>query len=240
MARPARPWFRFYVEAFPDRKIRRLKPDQRWLWVAMLGAARESPTPGHLLIAPGVPMSRAELAEYADVSPSCVAKALPLMQSLGMLDLEGDDMVIPNFKARQFESDVSTDRVRKHRNKERSMERFGNTDRNAPESETEAEVQVQVSSQSQTDRIAADGLDRIKSITKGTEAHARKCAEFILAKAPADVRNPAAYVVAAINDDPDAFRFKRGNPKKTQECPTHAGQWADACAGCAADRKAAS
>ena len=87
--------------------------------------------------------------------------------------------------------------------------------------------------------IDDDGLTRIKRATKGSDGHARKTAEFILAKAPADVRNPTAYVLAAISDDPDAYRYRRGNPKKGEECPTHAGQWADACAGCAADRKAA-
>lgn len=101
---------------------------------------------------------------------------------------------------------------------------------------------VKVSSQSQTEPrgVTSDGLDRIKKLTRGTEAHARKCAEFVLAKAPADVRNPDAYVIAAISEAPDEFRHKRGNPKKGEECPTHAGQWADACAGCAADSKAAS
>lgn len=84
-----------------------------------------------------------------------------------------------------------------------------------------------------------DGLTRIKRATNGSDDHARRTAEFILAKAPADVRNPIAYVLAAITEDPAAYRFKRGNPKKGEECPTHAGQWADACGGCAADRKAA-
>lgn len=84
-----------------------------------------------------------------------------------------------------------------------------------------------------------DGLTRIRqALNNCPEAHARKCADFVLAKAPGDVRNPVGYILAAIADEPDAYRYRRGNPKKHQECPTHAGQWADACAGCAADRKA--
>src|SRR5262245_42102119 len=63
--RPSRPWFRVYVEAFADPKIRRLTPPHRWLWIAILGAARQSCVPGLLLIAPGVPMTRAELAAHA-------------------------------------------------------------------------------------------------------------------------------------------------------------------------------
>lgn len=100
-----------------------------------------------------------------------------------------------------------------------------------------------VATSSQSSSVAReldeDGLTKIRqALNNCPDKHARECARFVLAKAPADVRNPAAYVLAAIRDDPDAFRYKRGNPKRDQECPTHAGQWADACAGCAADRKA--
>lgn len=86
-----------------------------------------------------------------------------------------------------------------------------------------------------------DGLTRIQqALNNCPQAHARKTADFVLAKAPDNVRNPVAYILKAISEEPDAYRYKRGNPKKADECPTHAGQWADACAGCAADRKAAS
>lgn len=111
------------------------------------------------------------------------------------------------------------------------------------ESESDAEknnvVALSSQSSSATREVDDDGLTRIKKITRGNDDHARRTAAFILAKAPADVRNPTAYVLAAINEDPAAYRYRRGNPKKGEECPTHAGQWADACAGCAADRKAA-
>ena len=113
------------------------------------------------------------------------------------------------------------------------------------ESESDAETEnnvVQFSSQSKTAtrEIDNDGLTRIQQALNGCpKTHARKAADFVLAKAPSDVRNPVAYVLAAIADEPDAYRYRRGNPKKGDECPTHAGQWADACAGCAADRKAA-
>ena len=63
MPRPARPWFRFYVEALSDRKLRRLTPAQRWLWVAVLGAARQSPIPGHLMVSEREPMDAHDLAD---------------------------------------------------------------------------------------------------------------------------------------------------------------------------------
>ena len=122
-----------------------------------------------------------------------------------------------------------------------SSKREANANENEAPTHTHPLRVVASSSQSSSapGGIDDDGLTRIKKATKGSDGHARKTAEFILAKAPADVRNPTAYVLAAISDDPDAYRYRRGNPKKGEECPTHAGQWADACAGCAADRKAA-
>lgn len=119
MPRPSRPWFRFYVEAFGDLKLRRLTPEQRWVWVAVLGAARQSCEPGRLLIAPGVPMSDLDLSAFSNVTPSKVVKALRAMESLGMVSLDGDTWTVPRWGDRQFESDDVTERTRKHRAQER-------------------------------------------------------------------------------------------------------------------------
>lgn len=141
MARPARPWFRFYVEAFGDRKMRRLSPANRWLWVAILGAARESPEPGILLVTEDLPMTHQELADYAGVALREVNKALPQMAKLGLIALSDDVISVPKFNSRQFESDNVTARTREHR--ERSKEQDGNVPKNVrgntPETETETE-----------------------------------------------------------------------------------------------------
>lgn len=144
MARPARPWFRFYVEAFPDRKIRRLTPTQRWIWVAILGAARESPMPGHLLIAEGLAMTTDELAEFAGVKVRDVTGALAAMRTLGMVtDSPAGLVAVANWDRRQFESDDVAVRTRAHR--ERSQEQGRNVPKNVrgntPETETETETE---------------------------------------------------------------------------------------------------
>lgn len=143
MARPARPWFRFYVEAFGDRKMRRLSPSNRWLWVAVLGAARESPEPGVLLVTEDLPMTHQELADYAGMALRDVKKALPQMANLGLIALNDDVISVPKFNSRQFESDNVTARTREHR--ERSKERDGNVPTNVrgntPEAETETETE---------------------------------------------------------------------------------------------------
>lgn len=130
MARPVRPWFRFYVEAMGDRKLRRLTPAQRWIWVAVLSAARESPQPGVLLVADDLPMTHVELADYAGVPAKDVNAAVALMEKLGMLVIADECICVPKFHARQFESDNVTARTQKHR--ERSREQVRNVPKNVP------------------------------------------------------------------------------------------------------------
>lgn len=127
MARAVLPWFRVYVEICADRKIRRLKPEQRWLWVAVMAAARESPVPGVLMVTETLPMSRPELANYADVTLRLVERTLPLLVALEMLTDREGVMTVLNFNTRQF---LSTDNVtaRTRAFRERSKHVPGNTD----------------------------------------------------------------------------------------------------------------
>lgn len=149
----------------------------------------------------------------------------------------------------EAERDAARERMKRVRFAKRSPEVRPNNDRTSPEVRSTQSrpvptrpltvVTSPVSPESVARELDDDGLTRIRQALNGCpEAHARKTAAFVLAKAPADVRNPTAYVLAAIADEPEAYRYRRGNPKKADECPTHAGQWADHCAGCAADRKA--
>lgn len=117
MARPARPWFRFYVEAMRDPKMRRLTPAERWLWVAILSAARESCEPGYLLVAVGIPMTCDDLADYAGMPLKDVDNGVAKMLELGMMqrDCNGETLFLPSWNDRQYESDNSTERSRKSR-----------------------------------------------------------------------------------------------------------------------------
>lgn len=144
MPRPVRPWFRCYVEMFADRKLLRLTPTQRWLWVAILGAVRESPVHGQLFIAEGEPMTLSELARYADVKERDVKPALEMMARLGMVTLQDSVVCVTNWAARQFESDNVTERTRDHRNRSKEHRRNvpTNVPGNIPETETEAETEL--------------------------------------------------------------------------------------------------
>lgn len=113
------PWFRFYVEMMSDPKIRRLSPAQRWLWAGVLSAARKSPIPGFLLISEREAMDDAALADFVGVPLKLVTETMPVFATKGMIerDHELDAWWVPKFNTRQYESDNSTERVKRHRSK---------------------------------------------------------------------------------------------------------------------------
>lgn len=126
MPRPVRPWFRFYCEAVTsDRKLRRLRPAQRWLWVAILAAARQSPVAGVLLIAEGQPMDDRDLSDVAAMPAREIRATLPAFEEAGMLDHDPETGAwrVRNWNERQFETDDVTARTRRH--KERRSEALG-------------------------------------------------------------------------------------------------------------------
>jgi hypothetical protein len=138
------PWFRFYVEAVADRKLRRQDPATRWLWVAVLAAARQSPEPGRLLVVEGVPMDEHDLADFAALSVAQVRKGLAALADVDTIERDAEGAwVVLNWSARQFESDDVTARTRRHR----SNRDPGNVPRNVPTSsegtppETETETE---------------------------------------------------------------------------------------------------
>jgi hypothetical protein len=90
MPRKPQPWFRFYTETMSDPKVRRIPAAQRWVWAGAMSAAKESPSPGRLII-PGtdLPMTTGDLASYCDVREKDAAAAVQLMIRLGMLALDG-------------------------------------------------------------------------------------------------------------------------------------------------------
>lgn len=88
---------------------------------------------------------------------------------------------------------------------------------------------VTSNSQSSTHRLDHDGLTKIMALTKGSERHAERTAETILTRATVEVLNPTRYVLAAIEAEPELYRYRRGNPTRATACHDHPGEWADAC-----------
>jgi hypothetical protein len=111
------PWFRFYVEAMADRKLRRLSPAHRWLWVAVLGAAKQSPIEGVLMLTEREPVSLEDLADFAGMPVRDVAKGIEALMTLGIVEWDPNinAWVVVSWNRRQYASDDVTERTRKHR-----------------------------------------------------------------------------------------------------------------------------
>lgn len=145
MPRRRMTWFRFYVEAPADRKLRRMRPEHRWVWVCVLCAARQSPTPGELWVADGEPLTLDELADLAAVTVKTAAAAVDQMTALGLI-AGTDPWTVPTWHDRQFESDSSTDRANASKQRRSNVattlpatpqRRSRNGRSNAPETETD-------------------------------------------------------------------------------------------------------
>jgi hypothetical protein len=150
MAPPKRPWFRFYVEAVHDRKLRRLKPETRWLFVACLAAARQSHLPGWLYVGTDDPMGWEDLMDFAGMTRKQIEDGADALQAAGILayDRGLKCWFVPSWNERQYESDDSTPRAAKSRRNNghaTAMQRpnNGDTPSDATPPETEAETETE-------------------------------------------------------------------------------------------------
>lgn len=167
MARPARPWFRFYVEAMSDPKMRRLSPAQKWLWVAVLAASRQSCMPGFLMVSERVPYSWADLADYAGMKLREVERGTDLLTELGMIEFDPDlgAWCVPKWNDRQYESDSSTERTAKHRHNERGNNGETTAVGTPPETETETESERGAVNGAAAPKRVASGPRRKRKVT---------------------------------------------------------------------------
>lgn len=99
--------------------------DPKWLWIIILCLAGESPVPGTLLISEGMPYTVEELAEMANLPEAVVEAIIEDMEALGMVAIDEGEITVCNWSKRQFTSDNSTERVRRHREK-KNVNRQGN------------------------------------------------------------------------------------------------------------------
>lgn len=107
MARKPMPWFRVYVETMHDRKIRRLKPEHRWLWIVVLAMTRQSPVEGALMISETEPAQAFDLADMAGLTERQTAAGLEHMEQVGLIERCPDSgtWTVPAWSSRQFASD---------------------------------------------------------------------------------------------------------------------------------------
>ena len=142
------PWFRFYSEAVRDTKLRRIarKTDRPFAetvgtWAIILSFASESPKRGTLLLSDGNPVDPDDISDVAGCNAD---ETLQQLQSNGMITVTDGIICVSAWNKRQYESDNSTPRVNKFRDKQRNVsetlhERYSNADVTPSESDTESD-----------------------------------------------------------------------------------------------------
>ena len=152
-------WFRMYSEVLGDRKMDRAASlsglshmEVLGAWTGLLCLASDSPVRGFLLLTESMPLTQPEIAEYVGTDTETMDAALAAFERLGMLSLDANGVyAICQWAGRQYESDTSTERVRKFR--ERQAEQVTETPEAptvAGDAERSRNVTVTPQSQSQS------------------------------------------------------------------------------------------
>lgn len=132
------PWFRFYSEAVGDKKLRHLARSVKktpaevlGIWCIILSLANESPIRGTLMITEDSP---ATVDDISDLAGCNVSETLQELLRNDMVTVVEGVICVVAWDKRQFASDNSTERVRKHRQARRETlhETLPQRSRNVP------------------------------------------------------------------------------------------------------------
>jgi hypothetical protein len=105
-------WFRLYDDAINDPKVLRLPEASRWQWVAMLCVASKHD---------GTLPQLSDIALLLRMPTRKAAATLARLREAGLVDETDKGLVPHNWEGRQYKSDTSTERVRKHRAARRNV-----------------------------------------------------------------------------------------------------------------------
>ena len=156
-------WFRFYTEALDDPKVQRLPPHlfKTWVNLLCLACANGGKFPSLDDIGFRLRMSAHDLQQQFDE-----------LVLADLIDIGNDGKRAPhNWVKRQFVSDTSTERVRKHRqNKEKQECNVDETFHETPpetETETETETENKIAT-SENEAEHAGGREEIQGLNGST------------------------------------------------------------------------
>lgn len=131
-------WFRFYDDVINDPKVLKLPEVLRWHWVAVLCIA--SKYSGAI---PGID----DVALLLRTPKHKAAAILTQLHAVELLDKTETGFTPHNWNVRQYKSDVSTERVKRFRKRER------NVSETPSESDTETD----------TERVLSGGVEKVES-----------------------------------------------------------------------------
>jgi ribonuclease P protein component len=149
-------WFRFYTEAISDKKLRRIARDNNesmahviGVWTIVLSMASDSPERGKLLISDEVPATIDDINDAAGCNVTATFQKL-LVTGLVTVTVTDDGQnvyEVPAWERRQFESDSSATRVRRHRERKKAAQNDANVTpakrySNAPDTDTDTDTDI--------------------------------------------------------------------------------------------------
>ncbi len=164
------PWFRYYNESANDDKIEFISQETGWEYVKVLGAwsileckASASPRRGSLYVTFQERFSETQISKILRFTETDTKKIMFWFTKLEMLEIDEDGGYhLKNWEKRQFESDTSTDRVKKHREKQKKIggtpgtERFRNAPDTEADTDTDTDIKESVVEKGKTVEILAD------------------------------------------------------------------------------------
>lgn len=127
MAREFSRWFRFYDSVLDDPKAQKLTDPMFRAWVNLLCLANRN---GGM-----IPADMSALAFSLRTTEAKVKGLVDALSRAGLMDVSETFLIPHNWSERQFKSDVSTERVKRFR--QRSMKQDGNGFRNRSETVSE-------------------------------------------------------------------------------------------------------
>ena len=131
-------WFRLYTEMLDDEKVQMLTPElfKTWVNILCVAAARDGVLP---------PVEK--LAFKLRVSNHDMQSRIEDLIIAGLIDVRADKSLQPhNWERRQWKSDDSAERVRKHRETKRSCNGAVTVTATPPEADTESETDTDLAS----------------------------------------------------------------------------------------------
>lgn len=123
-------WFRFYTDALDDPKVQRLPAERFKQWVNLLCLAKEDD---------GLLPSTEDIAFRLRIPDTEARSLVEELAKRGLLDADGENFSPHNWHNRQFQSDSSTERVKRFRNAAETL------DETAPETEADTETEPEQS-----------------------------------------------------------------------------------------------
>lgn len=197
-------WFRFYADAMRHPKVARLSDKDFRLWCELLAVAAEND--GRI---PPLEDLKHLLKRRLDHLSSAVDRLI----SGRLIVCLGNGYEPHGWSKRQYKSDTSTERVKKHR-------RFGNVSVTPPETETETEVSVSKDTGASADPDKAFWT-AAKSYLSGSGSKnpgalvGKWCRDYGQPEAAKAIT--AAQVERAVDPIPYIERVLRGNAKANDQ-----------------------